>query len=150
MYIEKEITLLEALTGVDFTLTHLDGRTIRIKNNDGEIVKPDSTMTCEGLGLPFHKTPYKNGNLFIKFTVKFPDQMNKVQMDAANSIFTSQQKSSAEQKALQNADEKITLQKFQDHHKNSHAQGGTRAYGSDEEEDDEDGQQNVRVGCPQQ
>lgn len=73
---EKEITLLEALTGLDFTLTHLDGRVIRIQNNTGGIIRPDSMMTCEGLGLPFHKTPYKFGNLFIKFTVKFPDQLS--------------------------------------------------------------------------
>ena len=73
---EKEISLLEALTGLDFTLTHLDGRNIRIQNNPGDIIRPDSTMTCEGLGMPFHKTPYKFGNLFIKFTVKFPDQLN--------------------------------------------------------------------------
>lgn len=30
LYIEKEITLLEALTGVDFTIMHLDGRMVRI------------------------------------------------------------------------------------------------------------------------
>ena len=28
--IEKEVTLLEALTGVDFVITHLDGRKVRI------------------------------------------------------------------------------------------------------------------------
>ena len=38
---EKEISLLEALTGVDFVVTHLDGRKIRIKNTPGEIIKPD-------------------------------------------------------------------------------------------------------------
>jgi len=32
LMIEKEITLLQALTGVDFILKHLDGRKIRIKN----------------------------------------------------------------------------------------------------------------------
>lgn len=30
LYMEKEITLLEALTGVDFTIMHLDGKIIRI------------------------------------------------------------------------------------------------------------------------
>jgi len=30
LLIDKEITLLEALTGVDFSVTHLDGREIRI------------------------------------------------------------------------------------------------------------------------
>lgn len=32
LLIEKEISLLEALTGVDFVLTHLDGTKLRIKN----------------------------------------------------------------------------------------------------------------------
>jgi DnaJ family protein A protein 2 len=30
LLIEKEITLLQALTGVDFTITHLDGTKLRI------------------------------------------------------------------------------------------------------------------------
>lgn len=36
--IDKEITLLEALTGLDFCLTHLDGRQIRIQNEKGQII----------------------------------------------------------------------------------------------------------------
>lgn len=41
LYLNKDISLLEALTGVDFTLTHLDGRVIRIQNPAGEIVTPE-------------------------------------------------------------------------------------------------------------
>ena len=70
---DKEVTLLESLTGVDFTIMHLDGKVVRIQGEPGQIIKPDSMMTCEGLGLPFHKTPYKTGNLFVKFSVKFPE-----------------------------------------------------------------------------
>ena len=70
---EKEITLLESLTGVDFTIMHLDGRIIRIQGAKGQCTKPNSMMTCEGLGMPFHKTPYRFGNLFITFKVKFPE-----------------------------------------------------------------------------
>lgn len=69
---EKEITLLEALTGVDFVLTHLDGKKIRIRNTPGEIIKPDDMKTVEGLGMPYHKKVYMNGNLFIHFKIKFP------------------------------------------------------------------------------
>jgi len=29
-------------------------------------------MTIPEKGLPFHKNPYKFGNLFVLFTVKFP------------------------------------------------------------------------------
>lgn len=35
LFLEKEISLLESLTGVDFTIMHLDGRMIRIQNEEG-------------------------------------------------------------------------------------------------------------------
>lgn len=41
LYMDKEITLLEALTGLEFVLTHLDGRKIRIKNAPGDVIKPE-------------------------------------------------------------------------------------------------------------
>jgi DnaJ-class molecular chaperone len=55
---EKQITLHEALTGVDFVVTHLDGTKIRIKNEPGEVIKPDDLKTVPGKGLPFHKKTY--------------------------------------------------------------------------------------------
>lgn len=41
LFMEKEIDLVEALTGLDFVLTHLDGKKIRIRNNPGEVVTHD-------------------------------------------------------------------------------------------------------------
>jgi DnaJ family protein A protein 2 len=72
LYMEKEITLVEALTGLEFVITHLDGKKIRIKNNQGEVVKPDQLLTVENQGMPFHKKTYQNGNLIIQFKIKFP------------------------------------------------------------------------------
>lgn len=72
MIIEKEISLIESLTGLDFVLTHLDGKKYRIKNSPGEIIKHDDIKTVEHLGMPFSKKTYTFGNLFIHFKVKFP------------------------------------------------------------------------------
>lgn len=77
LLIEKEITLLEALTGVDFVITHLDGTKLRIKNQPGFVIKPDELMTVLDKGLPFHKQSYKFGNLFILFKVKFPTSLTQ-------------------------------------------------------------------------
>jgi DnaJ family protein A protein 2 len=55
LLLEKEITLEQALTGVDFCITHLDGSKIRIKNTPGDVIKPDDLKTVSGKGLPFHK-----------------------------------------------------------------------------------------------
>ena len=73
---EKEISLLEALTGVDFVVTHLDGRKIRIRNEVGEIIKHDDIKVVENMGMPFHKKVYVHGNIFIHFKVKFPDTLD--------------------------------------------------------------------------
>ena len=35
LFMEKEITLIESLTGLDFILTHLDDRKVRITNTPG-------------------------------------------------------------------------------------------------------------------
>jgi len=56
--IEKEILLAEALTGVTFTITHLDGKKIKVSSAKGDVVKPNSLMTVKELGMPFFKTSY--------------------------------------------------------------------------------------------
>ena len=68
----KEISLLESLCGTDFTVNFLDGKSFRVFTQPGTVIKPEQIMTIEGKGMPFHKKPYKFGNLFIKFSVKFP------------------------------------------------------------------------------
>jgi len=72
--------LLEALTGVEFILTHLDGKKYRINNKPGEIIKHDDIKTVEHLGMPFSKKTYTFGNLFIHFSVKFPAHMEAKSM----------------------------------------------------------------------
>lgn len=75
MLFDKTITLADALTGVDFSITHLDGSKIRIKNRPGEVIKPDDIKTVEGKGLPFHKKQWEFGNLFIIFKITFPEKL---------------------------------------------------------------------------
>ena len=76
---EKEITLLESLTGCDFVIDHLDGKKYRVKSAPGQVIKPDTLMTIEEKGLPFHKTSFNFGNLFVLFKVKFPERMDDQQ-----------------------------------------------------------------------
>ena len=68
----KEISIQESLCGVEFSVTHLDGSTFRVQSGD-QIIKPESIMTIEDKGMPFHKNPFKFGNLFIMFKVVYPD-----------------------------------------------------------------------------
>lgn len=47
-------------------------------------------MTCEGLGMPFHKTPYKYGNMFINFKIKFPENLQDGQVTAVKKVLSEQ------------------------------------------------------------
>ena len=89
---DKEITLLQALTGVDFTITHLDGSKIRVINKPGEVIKPDDIKTIEGKGLPFHKQSFKFGNLFIAFKVSFPTNIPAAQLSTISSALVNMKK----------------------------------------------------------
>lgn len=80
LLMEKEITLLEALTGVSFVIDFLDGTKLAVKNKPGQVIKPDSLMTIEEKGLPFHKNAFKFGNLFVLFSVKFPLTLDSPQI----------------------------------------------------------------------
>lgn len=44
------------------------------------MIKPDDLKTIPEKGLPFHKQPFKYGNLFIIFKVTFPDTLSAPQM----------------------------------------------------------------------
>ena len=70
-----EISLLQALTGLSFVITHLDGRQILISSKEGKCIKPGVFKTVKELGMPFHNAPYKNGNLYIDFIIDFPDKL---------------------------------------------------------------------------
>ena len=89
LFMEKEITLLEALTGVNFKVDYLDGSSFVIQNKPGEVLKPNSLMTIEEKGLPFHKNSYKFGNLFIMFSVKFPNSLDNKQISDVSNVFAS-------------------------------------------------------------
>jgi len=42
LYLEKKITLLEALTGFNFEIKHLDGKKLTISSIPGDFIAPES------------------------------------------------------------------------------------------------------------
>ncbi len=72
LFMKKSITLLEALTGFTFYITHLDGRQLLVKSEPGVIVKPGDVKAIKDEGMPYPKNPYVRGTLFVEFDVQFP------------------------------------------------------------------------------
>jgi len=74
LVMEKEISLVQALTGFSFILKHLDDNEYVISHKDHEVIAPDTLRVVKGLGMPTRGDPSKFGDLIIKFSVKFPSQ----------------------------------------------------------------------------
>jgi DnaJ-class molecular chaperone len=78
-------------------------------------------MCVEGLGMPFHKTPYKYGNLFINFKIKFPEKLNDNQIDQVKTVLSGQAKSKNMINAIKSVEKIEMLVPFEESQKNTHA-----------------------------
>jgi len=69
------INLLEALGGCNLTIKHLDNRSLQIKTEYGDIIKPNEVRMIQNEGMPIHikrSSVNKKGNLYIEFNIEFP------------------------------------------------------------------------------
>jgi len=77
---EHTITLVEALTGFEFYLTHLDGRIIHVQSEPDTIIKPDGDIkVIENEGMPYRNNPSLKGHLYIELSVEFPEKLTHEQ-----------------------------------------------------------------------
>lgn len=72
LYYDAEIDLLTALAGGSFAFKHVSGDYIEITIAPGEVIAPNTVKVVENQGMPVYKQS-SHGNLFIKFSVKFPE-----------------------------------------------------------------------------
>jgi DnaJ family protein A protein 2 len=126
---EKKISLVEALTGVDFTFTHLDGKTVKVTSPKGDVIKPNSLMTLREQGLPFHKKSYEIGHMFILFRVEFPTKLKEEQVTQIAKALK------LPKKVEEKFDSEHILEEYTENQRNTHVQGGTEGNDSDEEQE---------------
>lgn len=74
LFVERKITLLEALTGLHFTLDHLDGSKLTIATAPGDIISPKQVKCVKGKGMPYYKDAFAHGNLYVQFDIQFPEK----------------------------------------------------------------------------
>lgn len=149
LFLEKTVSLVEALTGAHFHITTLDGRALEI-TSVGQIIKPDAWMSIRGEGMPIHGRPFEKGNLYIHFTVDFPDAVNDTQAAALRSVFAPPTNGAApmdaelveEVKMVKIADMEAEIKARREFERRNGS-----AYESDEDDDMPRGQ---RVSCAQQ
>jgi DnaJ family protein A protein 2 len=72
LLMEKNIPLIEALTGTVFEVNHMDKRQLIVSTKPNTIIKPGDSLMVSEEGMPIYRKPYQKGNLIIKFNVVFP------------------------------------------------------------------------------
>lgn len=76
LYIEKEISLKQCLTGFSLDIKHLDGRIVNVTVPRGKVTSPGTSIRILKEGIP------KNtGSLVVTFSVKFPQCLDDKTVD---------------------------------------------------------------------
>ncbi|VDN03143.1 unnamed protein product [Thelazia callipaeda] len=73
LFMEKKVSLNEALCGCQFLVKHLDGRELLITTRPGDILEPDCIRGIRGEGMPVPDNSGMRGILFVKFSIVFPE-----------------------------------------------------------------------------
>eukprot|EP01080_Neovahlkampfia_damariscottae_P009783 gene9783-2109_t len=86
LYMKKKISLVEALTGCQFVLKHLDGRSIIVNTPKDAVIKPYQFKMVEGEGMPTFRDPFSKGNLYVNFEIEFPEDLSKSDISKLKSL----------------------------------------------------------------
>jgi DnaJ family protein A protein 2 len=73
LLMKKKITLLDALAGLTFEFTHLDGRIVSVTTEPNKIIKPNEVMVINNEGMPVLGNPFVKGKLYVQFDIIFPE-----------------------------------------------------------------------------
>lgn len=130
---KTQITLLQALTGFEIVIEHLDKRKIRVYNKPGEIITPGVFKTVKDLGLPFFEQPYRYGNLYLEFEFVFPTNIDNAQKEALFKVFPNQ----VPKPITDKLEENYYLTNYKKEEENPHHAGGRKENRNDDDEEHE-------------
>lgn len=145
LFIKKTISLYEALTGVFFTIEHLDGVKLNISTSPGEVISPGTKKQIKKKGMPYYKDAMGQGNLYIEFNVEFPKKGEMSNIEQLAKILPTP-------KSNQNLDKSkaLVLEDFDETTQNTNAEGGRARARDDDDEEDGMPRGGQRVQCAQQ
>jgi len=80
---KNKISLKDALTGFKHDITHLNGKTYTINNENSSVVQPNSSTVVSGMGM---KRGIDIGDLMIEFEIEFPKKLSEEQKNKLKEI----------------------------------------------------------------
>eukprot|EP00897_Mesotaenium_endlicherianum_P006208 jgi/Mesen1/5615/ME000282S04760 len=84
LHVGYSISLVDALTGFERKLVHLDGREVEIGTKG--VTKPGEVRKIKNEGMPVYESS-KKGDLFVTFTVEFPATLSEEQKQVIRTHF---------------------------------------------------------------
>lgn len=87
IYMELNVNLYEALMGIKIPIKYLDGRTILLMSQKGEIIQHNTLRKIKGIGMPGKSIFSRKGDLLIKFSLIFPLYVEDYDMKKLKIIF---------------------------------------------------------------
>jgi len=106
LFYKKNISLLEALTGFEFTITTLENRTLIVKSEPDVLYDAGCVRAVRDEGMPQETNPGVRGNLYIIINVTFPAELDDAAIKQLNEAFPENKRS---RKAGKYEPEEVTL-----------------------------------------
>lgn len=86
LVLEKSIGLIEALSGFSFNLEHINGMTITIATNPGDVVQHLDTRRVPNLGMPKYRQMLSCGDLLVVFKIIMPANLKPEQVEGLKKL----------------------------------------------------------------
>jgi DnaJ-class molecular chaperone len=84
LFLQKKISLKEALCGFSFDIPHLNGKLLCLNNmNNPSVIKPEYKRVVPNLGMTRENA---TGNLIIEFILQFPETLSSEQITSLKDI----------------------------------------------------------------
>jgi len=142
LFMNKTISLKDALCGCSFVVEHMDGRQLLVSTAPGEPIAAGEAKMIEAEGMPMHGNPFVKGNLIIKFEVEFPESIKADVAKKLVKVLPGENQQTEETEDM----EPCSLSPFNAAAAQEEYANNKSAYDSDEEEEGGGGR---RVQCAQ-
>eukprot|EP00475_Leptophrys_vorax_P014081 TRINITY_DN20469_c0_g1_i1.p1 TRINITY_DN20469_c0_g1~~TRINITY_DN20469_c0_g1_i1.p1 ORF type:complete len:365 (-),score=23.73 TRINITY_DN20469_c0_g1_i1:192-1286(-) len=84
LHMNATISLVDALVGFKRSVKHLDGHLVEIGTQ--AVTRPGEVRKIAGEGMPVYDAT-RHGDLYVRFTVAFPDELSERQKDVVRATF---------------------------------------------------------------
>jgi len=86
LFMTLKISLLEALTGFQYSFKHLDGHAVELKRTT--VTPPGFIQALPNEGMPIHGNSFNFGQLFVTYQINFPTKLTEKQKEGFKSLLS--------------------------------------------------------------